>query len=277
MTDAHGTFGVGAERWLDRLDNLRNVVRQEMVSRQLAAHLPAGGRVLDVGAGQGTQAIRLATAGFEVTAVEPAARMREVMARNLESADPAARARTTIVAGEVGRLGELVLPGSFDVVLCHGVLMYLPESVPVVAELAEMVSEDGIVSIVQRNGDAMAWRPAVRADWGATIAMLDEVEPAKAARRSPRYRNEIGSDTRADTVADLHEYCVRAGLVVEGWYGIRVATDNADVEQKPPVADELDRLLDAEERLGATDPYRWVATLQHVIARRASMQPPSHR
>jgi S-adenosylmethionine-dependent methyltransferase len=67
---ADSTFGDGRPGWLGRLDKVRNVVRQEMISRQLARHLrtpPA--RILDVGAGQGTQSIRLARAGYQVLAV----------------------------------------------------------------------------------------------------------------------------------------------------------------------------------------------------------------
>ena len=52
---ADSTFGGGRPGWLDRLGNVRNVVRQEMISRQLDKHLPEPpARVLDVGAGQGT-------------------------------------------------------------------------------------------------------------------------------------------------------------------------------------------------------------------------------
>jgi S-adenosylmethionine-dependent methyltransferase len=61
--DAAGesTFGVGRPAWLS---NVRNVVRQEMIARQLDRHLPKHpARILDVGAGQGTQSIRLARDG----------------------------------------------------------------------------------------------------------------------------------------------------------------------------------------------------------------------
>jgi len=51
---AESTFGGGRPGWLGGLDHVRNVVRQELISRQLDKHLPKPpARVLDVGAGQG--------------------------------------------------------------------------------------------------------------------------------------------------------------------------------------------------------------------------------
>jgi 2-polyprenyl-3-methyl-5-hydroxy-6-metoxy-1,4-benzoquinol methylase len=52
------------------------MLRQEIVARQLGeliAERPVPGqlRVLDVGCGQGTQALRLADAGHEVTGLDP--------------------------------------------------------------------------------------------------------------------------------------------------------------------------------------------------------------
>jgi S-adenosylmethionine-dependent methyltransferase len=59
------------ERWQARLGKLRDVVRQELVARQLAAELPPPPvRIIDCGGGQGTQALRLARRGYEVTGVE---------------------------------------------------------------------------------------------------------------------------------------------------------------------------------------------------------------
>ena len=263
-------FAAGRQPWLERLGNLRNVVRQELVGRQLDRHLPAGPlRVLDVGAGQGTQALRLAARGHTVTAVEPDPAMRSELERAAGALTAPQRARVTLLASDLTGLASVTQPTAYDVVMCHGVFMYLPESTAAVAALSRCVSQGGVVSVVARNGDALAWRPAARHDWPAALAMLDEVERASAEGRDARYRNEIGVQARADTLASLESACAAAGLGVEAWYGIRVASDDVPAEAPAPGEHELAALIEVEERLGATDPYRRLGTLLHVIARPA--------
>lgn len=85
--------------------------------------------------------------------------------------------------------------------------------------------------------------------------------------RDALYRNEIGVDARADTPASLTQHCEAAGLEISAWYGIRVASD-VPVDEPAPEGAELATLLDVEQRLGMTDPYRALGTLLHVIGRR---------
>ena len=61
----------GEQVWIERLGNLRNVIRQEVIGRQIDEHVEAGMSVLDVGCGQGTQGLRLAGQGCVVTGVDP--------------------------------------------------------------------------------------------------------------------------------------------------------------------------------------------------------------
>ena len=67
-------FTVGEQKWQARLGKLRDVVRQELVARQLERELPAPPvRIVDCGCGQGTQALRLARRGYDVTGVDASA------------------------------------------------------------------------------------------------------------------------------------------------------------------------------------------------------------
>lgn len=265
-----GSFGVARERWLGGLGNVRNVVRQEIITRQLRKHLPdQPGRVLDVGAGQGTQSLRLARAGYRVVAVEPDPEMRARLRATLHN-DPAELGeRVKVVAGSVGDLDSAIAVDAYDVVLCLGVLMYLPESRSAITELARYVGPGGLLCVAVRTPVSAVWRPAARQDWQAALEALDESANARAQRRDMRYLNEIGAPARADEIDTLAEVAAESGLELVRWYGVRVAVDLAELDPSAPADPrQLAALLDVEEHLGATDPYRQLAQLAHLILRR---------
>ncbi|HJQ02912.1 MAG TPA: methyltransferase domain-containing protein [Jatrophihabitans sp.] len=265
-----GTFAVGQELWLARLGNLRNVLRQELINRQLAQHLPDWpARILDVGAGQGTQAIRLASTGHQVIAVEPDARMRETFQADAQNQPVAVQQRIELRTGRFGELAAVLDDQVFDAVLCHGVLMYLADPKPAMAELTARVAPGGLLSVAARCATFLPWRPLQRGDLAGAQAAFAELDAARAEGRYPRYINEIGSPARADSVEGLTALCETGGLHQEAWYGVRVGSTDSDLAAPvPDTESELAALLDVQERLGRTDPYRQLAALFHLIARR---------
>jgi SAM-dependent methyltransferase len=269
---ADSTFGGGRPGWLGGLGNVRNVVRQEMISRQLGKHLPEPpARVLDVGAGQGTQSIRLARAGHRVLAVEPDPQMRAVFQATLSGERAEVQDRVTLRAGSVLDLATLTRGEVYDTVLLLGVLMYLPASQPVIAELAAYVAPGGFLAAAVRTTTSALWRPAARQDWQAALAAFDEHDHALAEGRDMRYINEIGAPARADDLGALTALATGYGLQLENWYGVRIAVDPDELDPAPPPDPrQLAALLDVEERLGATDPYRQLGQLAHLILRKAN-------
>ncbi|GAA2608210.1 MULTISPECIES: class I SAM-dependent methyltransferase [Streptomyces] len=224
------------------------------LDEQIAGRFAVGRRlrVLDVGMGQGTQALRLARAGHQVTGVERDATMIAAAREALAGQPEGIRERMRIVEGDGRDTGVHFLPGSFDVVLCHGVLMYVEEPDPLLAGLARMLAPGGLLSLVVRNGDALALRPGLHGDWAGALAAFDTVN----------YRNRLGLDVRADRLATLTAKLAGIGAPLHTWYGVRVFTDTAP--DGAPAPDDLEVLLAAEERAGRTDPYRTVAALLHL-------------
>lgn len=267
---SYGTFAGGREVWLDRIGNVRNAVRQEMIARQLDAHLRAQpARVLDVGAGQGTQTIRLARNGHRVLAVEPDHEMRTQLAAALADEAESVRNRVRIVEGALGELAAAIGGERYDAVLLLGVLMYLPSSDPVISELAAHVAPGGLLAVAVRTTTSAVWRPAAAQNWTAALAAFAERDAARASGRDMTYVNELGTPARADDFDALVAVSERAGLRLEEWYGVRVAVDLAGLDPAPPADPaEWEALLTVEERLGATDPYRQLGQLAHLIFRR---------
>lgn len=224
------------------------------LDEQIAGRFPVGQRlrVLDVGMGQGTQALRLARAGHQVTGVEQDPKMIATAREELAGEPEGIRERVRIVQGDGRDTGVHFLPGSFDVVLCHGVLMYIQEPDPLLAGLARMLAPGGLLSLLVRNGDALAMRPGLSGDWAGTLAAFD----------TTAYRNRLGLDVRADRLADLTATLAGIAAPLHAWYGVRVFTDTAADGTEIPA--DVETLLAVEERAGKTDPYRGVAALLHL-------------
>ncbi len=254
------SFGLGVEAWRHGLGKARDAVRQELVARQLGAHLPlasasARPAVLDIGCGQGTQALRLARRGFEVTAVDLSEELLGE-ARAAARLEPASvRARIRFQHGDLFELSGR-LAGRFDVVCCHGVLMYLLTLHDGIAAVVQAARVGGLVSVLTRNRAGIAMRAGMIGDWAAAIAGFD----------GRYYRNRLGIDrVRADEPDEVNEALRVAGAEQIAWYGVRLFSDHwRDVE----IPEDFESVVMAEEEAGRRDPYRMLAALTHTIALR---------
>ncbi|MFI1352287.1 class I SAM-dependent methyltransferase [Streptomyces sp. NPDC020898] len=226
------------------------------LDEQIAGRFPVGQRlrVLDVGMGQGTQALRLARAGHQVTGVEKDPKMLGAAREALAAEPEGIRERVRLFESDGRDTGVHFLPGSFDVVLCHGVLMYVELPDALLAGLARMLAPGGLLSLLVRNGDALAMRPGLAGDWAGALESFDTVS----------YTNRLGLDVRADRLSSLTATLAGIGAPLHAWYGVRVFTDTADDDAEIPAGAEVDALLAVEERAGRTDPYRQVAALLHL-------------
>ncbi len=236
---------------------VRDLVRQELVRRQLASHLSTSLgplRVLDAGCGQGTQAIALARLGHEVIGID----LSDALLRTARAAaggeTSAVRSRIHFEVGDLLALGA-GHGGRFDLVCCHGVAMYLPSLEETVRALAGATRRGGLISLLTRNRAGLAMRAGMSGEWTGAMKAFD----------ARLYDNRLGIEAvRADEPNEVQAVLRAVGATTVAWYGVRLFTDHWG--QHHPGNDVAD-ILAAEEEAGRRDPYRSVAALTHTIAR----------
>jgi S-adenosylmethionine-dependent methyltransferase len=236
-------------------DSLLGALRQALLTRGLSVNLPAGPqRIIDVGGGAGLQAILLARAGHDVVLLDPDPRMLASARTALASETQQVQSRVSLVRGSGESATSLVGTG-FDVVCCHGVLMYLDEPTALLRELVGLARPGGLISVLAKNADAIAMRSGLDGRWTDALTALTngfEAEDRYVASRADSV------DAISDLLAEL-KACPRT------WYGIRIFTDHLG---EVPVGSDFDDILELEWAAGLREPYRRVARLFHVIAHR---------
>lgn len=157
------------------------------------------------------------------------------------------RKRLRLVAAGGQDTGAHFLPGAFDVVLCHGVLMASRDPASTLAGLARVLAPGGLLSLLVRNDAALALHPGRAGDWEAALAAFDFPERERGLR--------------LDRLTTL---LAGSGTPLHAWYGVQVFATSSTAPADDP------RMLAAEERAGRTDPYRAVAAMLHLCGVRAA-------
>ncbi len=250
-----------AEQFVDvHYGSLRGKVRTYVVDRQLSWHIPSASvtqsRIVDVGGGAGNQSIPLARAGHHVTIVDssPAMLGRASEALSLEAAEVSDRVRLVQSAGEDAHRaldGEM-----FDLVLCHGVIMYVPDAPLLITALARLARPAGRVSIAFKNASSLATRPALQGDWKTALKAFDQRNQT----------NGLGVDTVAHTLDEIVDMLGDNGVEPVAWYGVRLFTDGW--ARGMPAHDEEDLVMAVELEASRRDPYRQMSRLLHIVGTR---------
>lgn len=260
--DGRVSTGEPEDRWADLADqfldghygSLRGQVRTHVIHQHLCAHLSAPpARIIDVGGGAGNQSFPLARLGYQVIILDPSESMLERAAKRLVAEAPEVASRVKLVRSDGESAVSAVGGEHFDGVLCHGVLMYLDDPNELVAQLCELASPGGVVSIVAKNVNVMAMRPALAGDWAGALAAFD----------ADRQVNGLGVDTRGDSISGLSDLLVEHGVDPIVWYGVRLFTDGWAPDR--PTTDPDDLVLQVELEASRRDPYRQLSRLFHLL------------
>jgi S-adenosylmethionine-dependent methyltransferase len=259
--DAERRRGAPSPQVSDALDEVL-AVRAAHVGR-------AALEVVDVGAGTGGFAVRLAKLGHHVTVVDP-------------SPDALAAARwraaelgvtLTAVQGEASEIAGLVGDGAADLVVCHNVLEYVDSPAAAMAAIARVLRPGGTVSVLAANVVAAVLQRALAGRYEEARRLLtsnagDPAVSAPVAPVAPVPAPAQGGLTehRRFTLAGLTALIEGAGLRAGDAHGVRIfAGLLPGVGADPATADAL---RDLEEAAAGYPALRDIAARLHIFGHR---------
>ena len=222
---------------------IRYAVVDEVLRRQTSA-LGEPVRVLDVGGGDGMDALPLASAGHDVTIVDPSQAWLDEAQRRAD----AAGASITTLRGGLDDLPD----GEWDLVLCHFVLRYRPADAGDVATLARRLRPGGRLSVMDVNPAGRVLRELLN---GGPAAALTELRAERAVVQTFQTdARKVDPDAAAPTAV--------------GRYGNRIANDLLVDDSAKHDPGFFDDLLALELELCDREPFSRVGFAWQLLLER---------
>jgi S-adenosylmethionine-dependent methyltransferase len=244
--------------------SVKGYVRTYVMHQHLLEHLPAPpAAVLDVGGGAGHQSFPLADAGYDVTLLDSSPAMLDKARERLERLPVEARGRVTLLEADGERADAAVEGRRFAAVLCHGVLGYLEDPVPLVDQVCRCAAGGGLVSIMTGNARATAVQPAMERRWDDALAAFDTRAGIGV----------LGVQGRADTVEEVSELVRSRGVEPLRWYGVWLFVDWLEfsgAQLDPTDSKELAATAAVELEASRRDPYRQLSRVFHLVGRKGA-------
>jgi S-adenosylmethionine-dependent methyltransferase len=223
----------------------------ELLLGQVLGALPAApATVVDAGGGTGQLAVALAGHGYLVTVVDTSAAMLATCAQRAADEGGGVAERVATVQGDAADLPRLLAEESVDAVVCHDLLTRVDDQAALLASLAGVLAEGGVLSLGFANRDWLALRAGRRGDHTGALRLVEGGE--------------------AVTLTEAEQQLDKAGLALVAAYGVGVFAEAGDDDLDPA---ERQRLVELERLVGGREPYRSSARTLHLIARRRVFRP----
>lgn len=235
---------------LPRPDTPGTRLRHRVTEANLLRHAEGPQRVLDAAGGGGTEAVRLALAGHEVTVLDPAGAMLCSAKAHAEEHGVADRVHVVQAAAEDAP--ELFGEHDFDVALCHNLVHFADDRIALLRALAAPVRDGGLLSVLAPN-------PAST----PLYAALRRRDPERALRELVGSALAHAPTCTADEVAaDL----ATVGTPVAARYGVCCVAGYLPAEELAD-PEKFERLAELELALSTRVPYSLTARYFHLVAR----------
>ncbi|HEU4897959.1 MAG TPA: methyltransferase domain-containing protein [Actinomycetota bacterium] len=206
--------------------------------------------VVDAGGGTGQLAVALAGHGYRVTVVDTSAAMLATCAQRATDEAETVAERVATVQGDAADLPALLGEGAQDAAVCHDLLTRVEDQAALLASLAGVLTEGGVLSLGFANRDWLALRAGRRGDHTSALRLVEGGE--------------------AVTLDEATQQLDKAGLTLVAAYGVGVFAEVGDDDLGRA---ELAALVELERLVAGREPYRSSARTLHLIARRRVFRP----
>jgi S-adenosylmethionine-dependent methyltransferase len=221
-------------------------LRHRVTEANLLRHATGPQRVLDVAGGGGTEAVRLALAGHEVTVLDPAGAMLFSAMAHAEQHGVADRVH--VVQATAEDAPELFGEHDFDIALCHNLVHFADDRLALLRALAAPVREGGLLSVLAPN-------PAS----APLYAALKRHDPERALR-------ELDGPFTTCTVEEVRADLSAVGTPVAAHYGVSCVAGYLPADDLAD-PDTFARVVELELAMSTRADYALTARYFHLVAR----------
>ncbi|MDX2464183.1 MAG: methyltransferase domain-containing protein [Porticoccus sp.] len=248
-----------AERFQRKVyGGLKGDIRLAVLWRDIDEQLPQlhGGaslRVLDVGAGFGQLAIRLAKLGHQVT-------VNDISNEMLSAAK--ASAEEFGVADKIfwhhcpfQELSKCVA-GPFDLVLCHAVVEWLADPEPLIVLLKSFLAPTGLLSFTYYNRHSLEYRNLIRGNFNLLKRDSFAPDPGSLTPGNPLLSEQV------------QPWLDNAGLSIQATSGVRVFHDYVTTSRGGHGVPES--VIEMELMYSQREPFMWLGRYIHLLLKHST-------
>jgi len=214
-------------------------------------------RILDVGGGNGFNAIYFAQQGHSVTLLDCSPFM---LSDAKQTADKeGVFEKITFCQADVGTIQDRFQGQQFDLILCHLMIEFVSEPKKVLKNICDLMASDGLLSLLDANRYSEVYRKAIQAnDLEAALKVINTKE---------YFHPWIHRLTPLFSSSEMIDILRANGCEAVGDYGIRCICDYLPNEPKYE-AKYFEALEQLERKLTGTYPYNLLARFYQVIIKK---------
>lgn len=251
-------FGQVLQLWKDENSMPWGRLRYDTSRMNIARHTDEKMlRILDVGGGDGMDAIHYAKIGHSVTLMDSSSTMLSEARMSAEK--QGVSGQLNFLQTETGTLPSILDEQPFDLILCHMMMEFVPDARVLLSEMCKLLVTGGRISILDTNRYGDVYMQALQMN-----SLPDAIRAVGMKEYFHPWVNRLTPRFSADDFIDQME---ENGCALVGHYGVLNICAYLPNEPKfnPQYFSELKEL---EHQLTDKYPYYLLARFFQVIARK---------